>query len=360
MKIESLKLKNFRNYDEINIIPSPDLNLFIGKNAQGKTNIMESIALSILGSSFRTNRAIDFIKMDRDISNIFSEIKKDGMLYKRSIEINNNGLNYFINGKKKSLREFSKDFAVVIFRPDDLYMIKASPSERRKYIDEVISNIDLTYRYNLNSYKKLLMERNKVLKSKNPELLLDIYDAQIAKYASEILIKRLNVIKILENYAKEYYHLLSGSEFKITYLSTVSLKKTKEELTCEFRDSLKRNLKKDMNRLSTTIGPHRDDLDFKIDGKSVKNFGSQGEIRSSILSLKLSELKYIINILNTTPVLLLDDVMSELDNIRRDSLLNSIEGIQTFITSTHSLHNFNFKSDMKVFMIESGTYKEIK
>lgn len=165
----------------------------------------------------------------------------------------------------------------------------------------------------------------------------------------------------MESYAKEYYKTLSGCDFKITYLSTINLKKTREELVEEFLNALRSRRHIDKRKLYTSIGPHRDDIDFKINDKSVKSFGSQGEIRSSILVLKLAELKYILNVLNITPVLLLDDVLSELDSTRRDALLTSIEGIQTFITSTNSeIIDSYIDDNSKVFMIENGKYKEIK
>lgn len=361
MKLKSLQLINFRNYEDLKLIPSETLNLFVGKNAQGKTNLIESIAVSISGSSFRTSKNTEMIELGSKSSNIISEIEKKGRLEKRSIYIDSSGIKHSINGKITTLKDFTKSSAAVIFKPDDLYIIKNSPSDRRRYLDDIISNLDSIYRYNLNSYKKVLYEKNKALKVNNNDTLLDIYDRQLSKFASEILIKRLNIIKILESYAKEYYKTLSGCDFKITYLSTINLKKTREELVEEFLNALRSRRHIDKRKLYTSIGPHRDDIDFKINDKSVKSFGSQGEIRSSILVLKLAELKYILNVLNITPVLLLDDVLSELDSTRRDSLLTSIEGIQTFITSTNSeIIDSYIDDDSKVFMIENGKYKEIK
>lgn len=361
MKLKSLQLINFRNYEDLKITPSETLNLFVGKNAQGKTNLIESIAVSISGSSFRTTKNAEMIKLGKKSSNIISEIEKKGRVEKRSIYIDSSGMKHSINNKITTLKDFTKNSAAVIFKPDDLYIIKNSPSDRRKYLDEIISNIDSVYRYNLNSYKKILYEKNKALKMRSNDTLLDIYDRQLAKFASEILIKRLNIIKILETYSKEYYRELSGCDFKITYLSTINLKKTREELVEEFLDALRSRRHIDKNKLYTSIGPHRDDIDFKINNISVKSFGSQGEIRSSILVLKLAELKYILNVLNITPVLLLDDVLSELDSTRRDALLTSIKGIQTFITSTNSeIIDSYINDDSKVFMIENGNYKEIK
>lgn len=361
MKLKSLQLINFRNYEDLKLIPSETLNLFVGKNAQGKTNLIESIAVSISGSSFRTSKNAEMIELGNKSSNIISEIEKKGRLEKRSIYIDSSGIKHSINGKITTLKDFTKSSAAVIFKPDDLYIIKNSPSDRRRYLDDIISNLDSIYRYNLNSYKKVLYEKNKALKVNNNDTLLDIYDRQLSKFASEILIKRLNIIKILESYAKEYYKALSGCDFKITYLSTINLKKTREELVEEFLNALRSRRHIDKRKLYTSIGPHRDDIDFKINDKSVKSFGSQGEIRSSILVLKLAELKYILNVLNITPVLLLDDVLSELDSTRRDALLTSIEGIQTFITSTNSeIIDSYIDDNSKVFMIENGKYKEIK
>ena len=203
MKLKSLQLINFRNYEDLKITPSETLNLFVGKNAQGKTNLIESIAVSISGSSFRTTKNTEMIKLGKKSSNIISEIEKKGRVEKRSIYIDSSGMKHSINNKITTLKDFTKNSAAVIFKPDDLYIIKNSPSDRRKYLDEIISNIDSVYRYNLNSYKKILYEKNKALKMRSNDTLLDIYDRQLAKFASDIRIKRLNIIKILETYSKE-------------------------------------------------------------------------------------------------------------------------------------------------------------
>lgn len=360
MLVKSIRLKNFRNYKEALFKDFEKINVFIGKNAQGKTNFIEALFFLIRAKSFKNAKDTELISFNEDFCEVEGIISLKNVENSFKIQISRyDGKKYFLNDKEVILKNYKKAISPVVFKPDDLYIVKNSPQDRRKYIDDILISIDSIYAYNLSSYKKILFERNKILKDYNKNLkLLDIYDIQLAKYGSKILIDRLKFLKNLEEFSKKYYKDLSKDDFKILYLSTIPPKKSLEDTVDMYIKILKTVRNRDLDLKITTIGPHRDDIDFKINDRSVKTYGSQGEIRSVVLSLKLGELKLLTLKNNTNPILLLDDVFSELDSERRNYLFNSIRDIQTFITST-SAENLKF-NEAKYYLIENGTYKEIK
>ena len=360
MLVKSIRLKNFRNYKEALFKDFEKINVFIGKNAQGKTNFIEALFFLIRAKSFKNAKDTELISFNEDFCEVEGIISLKNVENSFKIQISRyDGKKYFLNDKEVILKNYKKAISPVVFKPDDLYIVKNSPQDRRKYIDDILISIDSIYAYNLSSYKKILFERNKILKDYNKNLkLLDIYDIQLAKYGSKILIDRLKFLKNLEEFSKKYYKDLSKDDFKILYLSTIPPKKSLEDTVDMYIKILKTVRNRDLDLKITTIGPHRDDIDFKINDRSVKTYGSQGEIRSVVLSLKLGELKLLTLKNNINPILLLDDVFSELDSERRNYLFNSIRDIQTFITST-SAENLKF-NEAKYYLIENGTYKEKK
>lgn len=360
MLVKSIRLKNFRNYKEALFKDFEKINVFIGKNAQGKTNFIEALFFLIRAKSFKNAKDTELISFNEDFCEVEGIISLKNVENSFKIQISRyDGKKYFLNDKEVILKNYKKAISPVVFKPDDLYIVKNSPQDRRKYIDDILISIDSIYAYNLSSYKKILFERNKILKDYNKNLkLLDIYDIQLAKYGSKILIDRLKFLKNLEEFSKKYYKDLSKDDFKILYLSTIPPKKSLEDTVDMYIKILKTVRNRDLDLKITTIGPHRDDIDFKINDRSVKTYGSQGEIRSVVLSLKLGELKLLTLKNNINPILLLDDVFSELDSERRNYLFNSIKDIQTFITST-SAENLKF-NEAKYYLIENGTYKEKK
>lgn len=360
MLVKSIRLKNFRNYKEALFKDFEKINVFIGKNAQGKTNFIEALFFLIRAKSFKNAKDTELISFNEDFCEVEGIISLKNVENSFKIQISRyDGKKYFLNDKEVILKNYKKAISPVVFKPDDLYIVKNSPQDRRKYIDDILISIDSIYAYNLSSYKKILFERNKILKDYNKNLkLLDIYDIQLAKYGSKILIDRLKFLKNLEEFSKKYYKDLSKDDFKILYLSTIPPKKSLEDTVDMYIKILKTVRNRDLDLKITTIGPHRDDIDFKINDRSVKTYGSQGEIRSVVLSLKLGELKLLTLKNNINPILLLDDVFSELDSERRNYLFNSIRDIQTFITST-SAENLKF-NEAKYYLIENGSYKEIK
>ena len=353
MKILNLEIFKFRNYQYLKFKADRNLNLIYGKNAMGKSNFLEAIYTITVGKPFRSARSSNLINLESSKALLKAEIESFGYIDKVEIEINKDGKNtYKINNEDRILKDYKKDFSSVIFSPADLNMVKQSPIERRNYIDNLICLINPVYEHNLSAYKKIIFQRNKLLKNNLHYDLLNVYNFQLANYGVKILKDRLRTIKKFEKFAKVHFERLSGGDhFKITYLSTIPLSNSEEEIEATFKDSLKVNFKRDIERRYTSIGPHRDDIDFKINNMSAKNFASQGEIRTIILALKLSEIDLIREYKKSDPILLLDDVFSELDKNRSSYLLDSIGPIQTFITST----DYDFEN----FKIFKGNFYEV-
>ncbi|MBP2025555.1 DNA replication/repair protein RecF [Peptoniphilus stercorisuis] len=356
MKLLNLKLFNYRNYSYLEFFPCDKINVIVGKNAIGKTNLLEAVYILTVGKSFRTSRDQEIINLNKNSSELLGSINNFGYEDDLKVVLNRDEKNrYFLNSEELNLKNYKRDMASVIFSPSDLNMIKFSPQERRKYLDNLISKIDPIYEHNLSKYRKIVYERNKLLKKSRDRSLIDIYNFQLADTGVKILRTRLNIIKILEKYSKMHFKNLSGGEnLKITYLSTIPLSSDESEMQKIFLKHLDNAVERDLELKYTTIGPHRDDLDFKIEDLSVKSYGSQGEIRSVVLSLKLAEVNLIRGILKSDPILLLDDVFSELDKNRAKYLINSLNNVQTFITST-DLNEENFKDlEGSFFEIENS------
>lgn len=354
MKLKYLRLFNFRNYKSLDFIPGENINVLYGLNASGKTNLLESIYMSIRANSFRNQKDRDLINIGDNSSSIITRYNIENFKDDYRVEISNfENKKLFINDEKVNTKEYRKSRFVVLFSPEDLNMIKYSPKDRRKFLDDLLSNIDLNYDFYMYRYRKLLFERNKLLKSCTDKNLLDVYDREIVKNGTKIIIMRLKTIKKLNEIAKKHYKNISGDDLNITYLSTVPILTEERELTENYLKLLKSSLSKDIEKKYTTIGPHRDDLDFKINKYSSKSYGSQGEQRSIVLSLKLSEADLIKELYKTNPILLLDDVFSEIDSNRSRYLLYSLKNLQTFITTTET-SNFLKSIDANFYRINAG------
>jgi len=342
MWISEINLTNFRNYKSKKIKLTPNVNLFYGENAQGKTNIIESIFLSSIGKSFRTNNDKELIKFNEENSIIeifFNKSDRDGKI---KIEINNKK-NIYLNGiKLKKLSELLGNINVVIFTPDDINILKEGPQERRKFLDIMISQLRPNYMHVLTLYKKTLEQRNNYLRqikleNKNPEML-EIWDEKLADYAEKIYLYRNEFIEKIKNKIKNIHSEITENkeEIKIEYISECADKQI-------YLDKLKERRKLDIIKGFTTKGIHRDDFMIYINGRQVNIYGSQGQHRTTILSLKLAELQVIYDEIGEYPILLLDDFMSELDNKRKKSFLENIENIQVVITCTEKLNAENLE-----------------
>ena len=351
MRIKRLKVENFRNLEKLDIKFSDGVNIIYGNNAQGKTNIIEAIYIFSFGRSFRANRDIELLKFDEEyfLSNI-EIMKKD-----RELDMDfgfdklSNKKMIKVNGViQKKISDIIGKLNVVVFKPEDIKIVTDAPSVRRKYIDYLISSISKGYLENITKYKKVLEERNNLLKEikiklkgnrvleKNDEDFLDVYDKLLSKLNCEIYNERKRIIEKLNNYIygihlKLTENYINNEKLHIKYVSNVE-----EDIQKMYNDLIKSRLN-DINKGYTSFGIHRDDYIISINSLDVSIYGSQGQKKSSIISLKLSELKVIEEVIGEKPVLLLDDYMSELDERRRLKFLDIIEDIQIIITTTHKI-----------------------
>lgn len=377
MRIKSLKLLYFRNYLSMNIETHPSLNVLVGNNANGKTNIIESIFCLALGKSYRTKSDSECIMFGETATAMSCVVSKNNKNLDIMLGINNKGKSAKIAGVKKTkLTDFVGELNVVLFSPEDLQIVKGSPALRREFINREFYQFSRIYhKYNL-MYQHLLKQRNSYLKDmrKNPKdemalTYLETLTSQLAKVALYITKERVSFVQDISKLTyKNMLNISNGQEtLKIRYKSSVlealNIKDTEDEAFTEenLTNIIMRKSFDDIMRGSTKIGPQHDDLEFYINDLDAKMFASQGQQRSIVLSLKLAEINYLKNKTGTYPVLLLDDVLSELDKNRQLKLLDAInENVQTFIT-TPSISDI--KEDLlkkaKVFKIESGNISEI-
>lgn len=344
MYLKNIKLQNFRNYDEQEINFFPKINIFYGNNAQGKTNLLESIFYCSLGRSFRTNKDKEIIKFDKDFASINLEYQKKDREGVINIKISNKKY-ITLNGVKiKKLSDLIGNINVVIFTPDDINIFKGGPENRRYFLDVMISQLRPQYVYNLSNYKKTLEQRNKYLKQENKqEEMLEIWDQKLAEYGYNIYKYRKEFIEKIVSKIVDIHKNITGETIKIEYSSDCENKE-------EFLKHLKRNRNIDFVREYTTCGAHRDDFKTYIDDKEISSFGSQGQNRTAVLSLKLAEIEVVNDEIGEYPILLLDDFMSELDKTRIKKFLSSIEDIQVIITCNDNIEIDNCKS----FKVSNG------
>lgn len=364
MKVETLSIKNYRNYKNLDIKFHPFLNILVGDNAQGKTNILESIYYAGIGKSHRTNKDSELIKWQAN--SFYVDLNYNSRNYNSNIEIYydiENKKKIKINGvQKKKISELIGNLNVVIFSPEDLVLVKGSPAIRRKFIDIEISQVSPNYYRYLQQYNKIVMQRNNLLKEINNKISneeLDIWDQQLVEVGTKIILKRMEVLKKLIPLARLMHRKITDGieELEIKYVSTFLINaQNEEEVKKGFINKLAENRNIEKYKKMTITGPHRDDLEFFVNEINMKNFGSQGQQRTTALAMKLAELEYMKSETGEYPVLLLDDVMSELDKRRRFFLLKTIQNkIQTIITTTN-LYYFeqSIIDKSKIFNIENG------
>ena len=343
MWIKKIKIYNFRNYKNEEINLEKNINIFYGKNAQGKTNIIEAIYLCGLGKSFRTNKDKEMIKLNENKSYVEVEFEKSDRDGKIKIELENKKNIYLNNIKLKKLSELLGNLNVVIFTPDDINILKGGPENRRRFLNIMISQLRPNYLNVLNLYKKTIEERNnylRLIKEENKsEELLDIWDEKLAEYAEKIVNYRKEFINKISNKIVEIHKSITNNneEIKIEYLTDCEKKEN-------YLNLLKQRRKLDVIKGFTTKGIHRDDFVIYINDNQVNVYGSQGQNRTVMLSLKLSELQIIYDEIGEYPILLLDDFMSELDKERRKNFLENIKNNQVIITCTEKLNleNLNY------------------
>lgn len=342
MKIKNITLHNYRNYNELELHFNNNLNIFIGENAQGKTNIIEAIYYAAMGHSHRNNIDSELIKWDQKKASI--KICFERLYVENNLKFNlsnEKAKEILFNGHPIKQKELVGSINVVLFSPEDLFLIKGAPAGRRKFIDIELSQANPAYYHQLLKYNKIISQRNVLLKKirerKSTVDLLESWDIQLAEASTKIVKKRIEAVKKLNMLANLMHRKISNNKesLEITYEISGMENTIPEDLISWYNNKLSESRELDVLRGSTSIGPHRDDLILKVNKINLRSFGSQGQQRTGVLALKLAELEFIKSETGEYPVLLLDDVMSELDVVRREQLLLFIkEKIQTFITAT--------------------------
>lgn len=365
MIVKRLRLENFRNHKDTNIEFSDRFNIIYGDNGQGKTNILEAIYLCASGRSHRTSKDTELVQFNCDFFNV------DTLVYNGGLDKNIN-VKYINNQKKqikindipiKKIGLLMGNLYAVLFAPEDLFIVKQGPGERRRFVDITLSQIKPSYFYNLQILSKILKQRNILLKniySKSGLVdTIDVWNNKLAEVAANIIIERIKFAATLSKLAQKQHKFITNDAEIITFDYDCSFKINNSDIKSEIIDIYTKQLEKCIDRDIafgyTTIGPHRDDFDILINNKSLKLFGSQGQQRSSVLSLKIAEIELIYQETGQYPILLLDDVMSELDENRQKYLMDSIQSVQTFITCTND-SNFNnlLNNSKRYFKIENG------
>lgn len=367
MKINSIILENFRNYENVKLEFDESRNIIMGENAQGKTNLIEAIYLSAFAKSFRTNNTADLVRFGEKIANVTVILESEEIEKEIKISLRSDGKKMIHKDGKivRKTADLLNNVVVIIFSPDDLRIIKDSPERRRAYLNRELSQIRPRYYEQLRNYNEALKQKNALLKNKfdnSPsynEEMLDVFDHQLADAAYEIIRYRKEFIERLSDEAAEIMSAISGGKeiLRIEYKTAcdfITAPEGREILYKQFYH----NRDRDIYAGSATLGPHRDDIEFIINDNDAKKYGSQGQQRTIALSLKLAEIRIAKNLLGEYPVLLLDDVLSELDIDRQKFLVNQIDEVQLFITSAEI--NEEVISSLqggKLLRIENGKIK---
>lgn len=351
MWIQNLKLKNFRNYFYENIDFNEDINIFLGDNAQGKTNLLESVFYLANAKSFKTVRDRDIIMFDESSMKLEGMIRKNNSFKNVSIEASDKDKDIYVNGIKYAKnKDLQALFKLVLFTPEDLSIIKEGPNFRRELFDDIIISVDYSYYMVKKNFEKLLIQRNRLLKHQKSKFFLeqlDAFDQQIIKLGYSIYQRREKFVGLINDFAKSYHTNLSKNteDLDLTYKPDILAQSLDE-----YGEIFRAQRAKDLRFMTTSAGVNRDDIDIRINGKEVKKFGSQGQQRSAILNIKLAQVKLIKESSSDKAIILFDDVFSELDETRSQFLLDNLGDYQTIITATNikSLENVDKSKVRKI------------
>lgn len=364
MELRQLQLENFRNYTRLDLNFPKSLNIFLGENAQGKTNILEAIYVLAMSKSHRTHNEKELILFNQEFARITGLVQKKNSQLPLEIILSKKGRKTKVNHlEQKKLSDYIGYLNVILFAPEDLSLVKGSPAVRRRFLDMELGQISPLYLYELVRYNKLLKQRNAYLKlmaeKKGDELFLDVLTEEFVKSGVKVILQRINFIKKLEKWAQALHQKITHQKEVLTlrYKNSFSYEAfTKEALEKDFLAELTRKRAQELFRKTTLVGPHRDDLLFFINEMDLQSFGSQGQQRSAALSVKLAEIDLIGEEVGEYPILLLDDVMSELDDSRQLHLLEAIEGkVQTFLTTTTLAHlEKSLTVEPDIFYVKKG------
>ena len=366
MRVEALQFENYRNLKDGRIVPSDKVNVIYGENANGKTNLLEAIWLFCGGHSFRGAKENELICFDKDHFRLQMAFFSGEREQTAQIFFDKNKKNIRINEVEKNSSSFLTEvFSVVVFSPEHLSLIKQGPNVRRRFLDAAICQQRIRYASLLAQYNRIINQRNALLKDiyKNKDLkdMLSIWDDSLSVVGAQIIKERLEYIRQLRTAAKSYHSGISGEKehLEILYLCTAKAEEgdSVEIIRDKLRNGFLSSRHEDYHTGYTSVGPHRDDLEIKINGISARKFGSQGQQRSAVLSMKLSEAQLLYQKHGERPVILLDDVLSELDNSRQDFLLNKVEDYQVFVTCCEESSKEQLQKG-KVFYVKDGEIRE--
>ncbi len=360
MKIKKLFLQNFRNYERENFEFSDGLNVLFGKNGQGKTNCAEAVFYLCTGTSLRIRHDKQLIRMGAECANIVAEAENRYGRVTIEADIYENKREIRVNGSKiHKNADLMGHINSVFFSPGELRLIQDGPDERRRFMNISISQTSPAYYTALLRYNKILDQRNTLLKNRDVDLVLDtlpVWDEQLCKYAAIIVKKRAEFVEKLAPYAKEYHAFLTDGGEELVIKPDRVYEGEESEISKKLLTRLENNYEKDLRLGFTTVGPHRDDLEVTIGGVDAKAYASQGQTRTAALALKLSEVQIFKALSGESPILVLDDVMSELDLPRRKKLLKCISELQTVLTCTHA-ERVLYGTECNKIRIENGRIK---
>ena len=367
MYLKHFIAQNYRNLEQFDVDFDPNVNIFIGQNAQGKTNLLEAIYFLALTRSHRTSSDKELIAFGQDFANISGHIYKSQVDVSLRVLLSKKGKKVWINRVEQAkLSKYVGQLNAILFSPEDLDLIKGAPSLRRRFMDQEFGQINAEYLYFAGKYKQVLQQKNNYLKqlaggAAHDTLFLDVLSDQLAGVAAEVIVRRFKFLKFLDHYAQNAYTSISSSneKLKINYRPSVRDITEDDDVEIVYQKllaSFQKNKQMELLKKTTLSGPHRDDIEFELDGKDAHLYGSQGQQRTIALSVKLAEIQLVHHLTSEYPLLLLDDVMSELDHSRQSALLNYIHGkTQTFITTT-DLEGISWEiiKKPKVYRIKSG------
>ncbi|MFK4166677.1 DNA replication/repair protein RecF [Paenibacillus lautus] len=366
MFVKNVSLQHYRNYEKLQLEAFGDVNLIIGRNAQGKTNLMEALFVLALTKSHRTSKDRELIGFEQSSAHISAEIDRKYGTLRLELSLSQQGKKAKINGfEQRKLSDFIGSLNVVMFAPEDLEIVKGTPGVRRRFLDMEIGQVAPSYLFHLQQYQKVLVQRNNLLKQlwgkgSAEQAMLEIWNSQLAEHGVKIVKKRKQFIKKLQKWAESIHQgITNGQEdLSLHYLPSFADAEEEDEAVLfeTFMIKLSQMKEQEIRRGMTLAGPHRDDLAFYINGKEVQTYGSQGQQRTTALSLKLAEIELIQEEIGEYPVLLLDDVLSELDPYRQTQLIETFQSkVQTFITATgiESLNTDKLKG-ASIFHVHDG------
>ena len=367
MYLDHFVVQNYRNLEKIDTKFDPNVNIFIGKNAQGKTNLLEAIYFLALTRSHRTNTDKELIHFGSDYANIMGKVYKSQVNVNLRVLITKKGKKVWINRiEQPKLSKYVGQLNAILFSPEDLELIKGAPALRRKFMDQEFGQINSEYLFFASKYRQVLAQKNNYLKKlakgqAKDQIFLDVLSDQLAGIAAEIISRRFKFLEYLSNFASEAYEHISLASEKLTIayrpsISGIKSSDSTEEIYHKVLHNFQKTKIMEMKKGTTLSGPHRDDIEFKLNDRNAHLYASQGQQRSIALSIKLAEIQLVYHLTDEYPLLLLDDVMSELDHGRQSALLNYIHGkTQTFITTT-DLEGISWEiiKKPKIYHIQSG------